>query len=161
HPTASDRPPSRIVGVGRLVEKKGFPTLLRACGKLHARGVSFTCDVIGSGAQEALLQEMIGRLGLDRVVRLRGGLPLEDVAEEVRRASVVVLPCVKAADGNVDALPTVLLEAMGSGVPVVSSAISGVPEIVVDGETGYLVPPGDEAALADAIERILRDPGSA
>jgi len=73
----------------------------------------------------------------------------------------VVLPCVVAADGNVDALPTVLLEAMGSGVPVVASAISGVPEIVVDGETGYLVPPGDAAALADAIERVLRHPAAA
>jgi len=160
HP-AVDRPPCRIVAVGRLVEKKGFPTLVQACSRLHARGTSFTCDVIGSGAQEALLRDMIGRLGLDGVVRLRGGLPLEDVAEEVRRATVVVLPCVVAADGNVDALPTVLLEAMGSGVPVVSSAISGVPEIVVDGETGYLVPPGDEAALADAIERVLQDPGAA
>ena len=161
HPAGDERPPARIFGIGRLVEKKGFPTLVRACALLEARGVPFTCEVIGSGPEEPLLRETIGNLGLDRVVRLRGGLPLEEVAAEVRRASVVVLPCIVAADGNVDALPTVLLEAMASGVPVVASAISGVPEIVVDGETGYLVPPGDAAPLADAIERVLRDPGAA
>jgi glycosyltransferase involved in cell wall biosynthesis len=158
---APHRPPSRILAVGRLVEKKGFATLVRACALLRARGVSFTCEMIGSGAQEALLRETIATLGLEQTVRLRGGLPLEEVAEEVRTASVVVLPCVVASDGNVDALPTVLLEAMGSGVPVVSTAISGVPEIVVEGETGHLVPPGDVAALADAIDKVLRDPAAA
>ena len=75
----------------------------------------------------------------------------------MRTASVVVLPCVVAADGNVDALPTVLLEAMACGLPVVSTALSGIPEIVADGETGYLVPPGDPAALAAAMRRLLED----
>ncbi len=75
----------------------------------------------------------------------------------MRTASVVVLPCVVAADGNVDALPTVLLEAMACGLPVVSTALSGIPEIVADGETGYLVPPGDPAALAAVMRRLLED----
>jgi len=123
--------------------------------------VPFTCDVIGAGPQESLLRELIASLGLERAIRLRGGLAVEDVADHVRRASVLVLPCIVGSDGNVDALPTVLLEAMASGVPVVSSAISGVPEIVVDGETGFLVAPGDASAVADAIEQVLRDPAKA
>jgi colanic acid/amylovoran biosynthesis glycosyltransferase len=160
-PAVEEKRSCRILGVGRLVEKKGFPTLIRACAMLRERGVTASCELIGSGVQEARLREMITDLGLDQIVVLRGGLPLEEVAHEIRTASVVVLPCMVASDGNVDALPTVLLEAMASGVPVVSSAISGIPEIVVEGETGHLVPPGDVVALADAIERILEDPGAA
>jgi len=75
----------------------------------------------------------------------------------MRTASLVVLPCVVAADGNVDALPTVLLEAMACGLPVVSTALSGIPEIVADGETGYLVPPGDPVRLAAVMAPVLED----
>lgn len=162
HPAAgTERAPGRILGVGRLVEKKGFTVLIQACRILQQRGVFFTCELIGSGPQEPLLREMIGEFGLDRVVFLRGGLPLEQIAAEMRTASLLALPCVVASDGNVDALPTVLLEAMGSGIPVVSSALSGVPEIIVDNETGYLVRPGDAVALADAMAAILQDPADA
>ena len=150
--------PGRILAVGRFVEKKGFPTLIEACGVLRQRGVPFTCDLIGSGNQQSLLEDLIASRGLGDRVTVRGALPLEQVASEMRGASLVVLPCVVAADGNMDALPTVLLEAMASGIPAVSTALSGIPEIVVDGETGYLVNPGDGAALAGAMEKILRDP---
>src|SRR3989454_2923589 len=110
HPAAGgEKPPSRILGVGRLVEKKGFPTLIRACAVLRERGIPFTCDLIGSGAQELALRTMITELDLGDAIVLRGGLPLEEIASEIRRASLVVLPCVVASDGNVDALPTVLL----------------------------------------------------
>ncbi len=152
--------PGRILAVGRFVEKKGFPTLIEACAVLRQRGIPFTCDLIGSGNQQALLEDLIARRGLGGQVTVRGALALEEVASEMRAASLVVLPCILAADGNMDALPTVLLEAMASGVPVVSTALSGIPEIVVDGETGYLVEPGDAVALAGAMERILREPAS-
>src|SRR5712692_1823336 len=148
----------RILAVGRFVEKKGFPTLIEACAVLRQRGVPFTCDLIGSGNQQALLEDLIARRGLGGQVTVRGALALEEVASEMRAASLLVLPCIMAADGNMDALPTVLLEAMASGVPVVSTALSGIPEIVVDGETGYLVEPGDAVALAGAMERILGEP---
>ena len=148
----------RILAVGRFVEKKGFPVLIEACGVLRQRGVPFTCDLIGSGNQQALLEDLIARRGLGGQVTLRGALALEEVALEMRAASLLVLPCITAADGNMDALPTVLLEAMASGVPVVSTALSGIPEIVVDGETGYLVEPGDAVALAGAMEKLLREP---
>jgi len=152
--------PGRILAVGRFVEKKGFPTLIEACAVLRQRGIPFTCDLIGSGNQQALLEDLIVRRGLGGQVTVRGALALEEVASEMRAALLVVLPCILAADGNMDALPTVLLEAMASGVPVVSTALSGIPEIVVDGETGYLVEPGDAVALAGAMERILREPES-
>jgi glycosyltransferase involved in cell wall biosynthesis len=148
----------RILGVGRLVEKKGFPVLVDACARLRASGVPFACDIVGAGAQEALLRATIEASHLGDAITLRGALPLEAVAETMRAATVVVLPCIRAADGNVDALPTVLLEAMATGVPVVSTRLSGIPEIIVDGETGFLVPPGDPGALADALDRLLADP---
>ena len=158
HPArAEDRLPGRILAVGRLVEKKGFPVLIQACDQLARQGVPFTCDLIGSGDQEPALRALVRERRLDDAVRLRGAVPVEQVAVEMRTASVVVLPCVVAADGNVDALPTVLLEAMACGLPVVSTALSGIPEIVADGETGYLVPPGDPAALAAAMRRLLED----
>jgi len=158
HPApAEDRLPGHILAVGRLVEKKGFPVLIQACDQLARQGVPFTCDVIGSGDQEPALRALVRERGLDDAVRLRGAVPVEQVAVEMRTASVVVLPCVVAADGNVDALPTVLLEAMACGLPVVSTALSGIPEIVADGETGYLVPPGDPAALAAVMRRLLED----
>ncbi len=158
--SAGLRVPGRILAVGRFVEKKGFPTLIEACGVLGRRGVPFTCDLIGAGDQQVLLEDLIANRGLGNRVRVWGALPLEQVAVEMRAASLVVLPCIVAADGNMDALPTVLLEAMASGIPTVSTALSGIPEIVVDGETGYLVEPGNSAALAGAMEKILRDPES-
>ena len=148
----------RILGVGRLVEKKGFPILVEACARLRARGIGFACDIVGAGPQEALLREAIDATNLGTSVTLLGALPLEAIAETMRGASVVVLPCIRAADGNVDALPTVLLEAMASGVPVVSTRLSGIPEIIVDGETGFLVPAGDPEALSEALGRVLADP---
>ena len=152
-----ERIPGRMLAVGRLVEKKGFFILIQACGLLAQRGVPFSCHLIGSGEEEPALRALVRALGLERAVQFRGALPVEQVAAAMRTASLVVLPCVVAADGNVDALPTVLLEAMACGLPVVSTALSGIPEIVADGETGYLVPPGDPAALAAAMRRLLED----
>jgi len=158
--TAGPGTPGRILAVGRFVEKKGFPTLIEACGLLGQRGIPFRCDLIGSGTQQALLEDLIASRGLGDRVTVRGALPLEQVAFEMRAASMVVLPCIVAADGNMDALPTVLLEAMASGIPAISTTLSGIPEIVVDGATGYLVEPGDAAALAGAVEKVLWDPQS-
>jgi glycosyltransferase involved in cell wall biosynthesis len=156
-----ERLPGRMLAVGRLVEKKGFHVLIQACGLLAQQGVPFTCDIIGTGDEEPALRALIRALGLEHTVLLPGALPVERVAAAMRTAALVVLPCVVAADGNVDALPTVLLEAMACGLPVVSTALSGIPEIVADGETGYLVPPGAAAPLAAALGRVLADPALA
>ncbi len=159
-PYAAARP-GRIVAVGRLVPKKGFDVLIEACHLLRRRGVAFTCEIFGSGAGETSLREQVERSGLRSLVSLPGSLTTEEVGERLREAAVVALPCVVDTQGNVDALPTVLLEAMGTARPVVSTRLSGIPEIVADGETGLLVPPRDAAQLADALQALLSDPARA
>ena len=147
-----------VLGIGRLVEKKGFDVLVAACRILADRGARFVCEIIGGGELARPLQARIDDLGLGNVVSLCGALPTEDVARRLGDAAVLVAPCVAASDGNVDALPTVIIEAMASGVPVVSTRLSGIPEMIVEGETGRLVEPGDAAGLAGAIAAVIDDP---
>lgn len=152
----SDRPPV-IAAVGRLVEKKGFADLLHACAALVARGVTFRCRIVGDGALGPSLAARVAGLGLDDHVALLGARPQDEVRGIVQGAAVLAAPCVVAGDGNRDGLPTVLLEAMALGTPCVSTPVTGIPEVVRDGETGLLVPPHSPAALADALERLLQD----
>ena len=152
----AERPPM-IAAVGRLVEKKGFAVLVEACATLAARGRSFRCVIVGTGPLEEDLLEMIARHGLEDRVSLLGPRPQDEVREIMRNAAVLAAPCVVADDGNRDGLPTVLLEASALGTPVVSTPVTGIPEVVRDGETGLLVPERDPSALADALERLLED----
>lgn len=153
-----DRPPS-IVAVGRLVEKKGFDVLLRACALLKARGVSFDCQIIGEGPLGEALRAQVATFGLDDVVVMPGALPRPDVAAAFGVAAACVLPCVIAADGDRDGLPTVLVEAMALGTPCISTDVTGIPELVRHRDTGLCVAQNDPVALADAIARLLRDGG--
>jgi glycosyltransferase involved in cell wall biosynthesis len=150
--------PARIVAVGRLVEKKGFADLIEACGLLDGRGRRFECQIIGEGPLEGELQGQIERWGLQGKVELLGPRPESEVMRHMQGAAVFALPCVVGADGNRDGLPTVLLEAMALGTPCVSTDVTGIPEVVRDGETGLAVAQHDPAALAGAIERLLVDP---
>lgn len=154
-PTPTTRP--RILGVGRLVEKKGFHHLIDACAILHQRGIDFECHIIGKGEWHDRLQTQIETLGLHKCVKLLGAKPQDKVRNAYRAARLFALPCVVGADGNRDGLPTVMLEAMACGLPVVSTPITGNPEIVDHGENGLLVPAGDAAALADALAQLLTD----
>jgi colanic acid/amylovoran biosynthesis glycosyltransferase len=149
--------PLRIVSVGRLVDKKGVRVLLDACGRLKDRR-AFRCEVYGDGPMMPSLQSRIIELGLGSQVTLHGSRPHFEVLAAIRSASVFALACVQAANGDRDATPNVLLEAMATAIPVVSTRMSGIPEIVRDGVDGLLVPPGDAVALADAIERLADDP---
>jgi glycosyltransferase involved in cell wall biosynthesis len=158
--TGSTEPPL-VVGVGRLIEKKGFALLIRACALLRDRGVSFRCAIVGKGPCESELRVLVRDLGLDELVELAGALPRDELLELYSRATVVAAPCVVGSDGNRDGLPTVLVEAMALGVPVVATNVTGIPELVEDGRTGWLVPAGDTEALANAIGRVLEDPRSA
>lgn len=153
----SPREPGTILSVGRLIEKKGFIHLVRACALLAQRGMLARCEIVGEGPEKATLSEEINRLGLRGRVHLVGAWAQERVARALSRAAVFALPCVAAKDGNMDALPTVLLEAMAAGCPCVSTRLSGIPEIIEDGVTGRLVPPGDDAALAAAVGDLLAD----
>lgn len=152
-----DRGPG-ILFVGRLVEKKGLPDLLDACALLSGRGVRFECGIVGGGEVEADLRARIDRLGLGGCVQLLGPRPQGEVIRRIREAAAVAVPCVIGEDGNRDGLPTVLLEAMALGTPCVSTDVTGIPELLRDGETGLLVPQRDPAALAAALERLLSDP---
>jgi len=154
----ADRPP-QIVGVGRLVEKKGFVDLIDACALLARRGRDFDCRILGTGELTGELRARIERLGLEDRVHLTGPRPQNELREHLHGAAVFAAPCIHAADGNRDGLPTVLLEAMAMGTPCVSTDVTGIPEVVRDGETGLQVPQRDPAALATAIERLLDDAG--
>jgi glycosyltransferase involved in cell wall biosynthesis len=101
---------------------------------------------------------MIADLGLDDRVEICGALPHEEVIARYRRASLFVLPCVQSPDGNMDGIPNVLLEAMAMQIPVISTRVSAIPELITDGENGVLVEPGDRLGLAEAIEALMRSP---
>jgi glycosyltransferase involved in cell wall biosynthesis len=146
-----------VLAVGRLIEKKGFADLVRACALLRLSGRRFRCLIVGKGPLEEELHALIHNLALREAVELPGPVPREQLLELYRRASVVVAPCVVGSDGNRDGLPTVLIEAMALGVPVVSTDVTGIPELVEHGVTGLLVPQHDPDAIARAIERILVD----
>ncbi len=153
---AADAPPV-ILAIGRFVEKKGFPYLLDACAILRDRGLSFRCQIIGGGPLREALQARITNLDLEQIVTLEGARNQEALVACYAAATVVTLPCVVLDNGDRDGIPNVLVEAMSSGCPVVSTAISGIPELIQDGENGLLVPPRDAVALADSLERVLRD----
>lgn len=152
------RDPGLILGVGRLVEKKGFATLIQACALLAQRGLDFRCEIIGAGEQQGQLAALIAQMRLDRQVSLVGPKPQDAVLAAYQRAAIFALPCMVASDGNRDGLPTVMLEAMAAGLPVVATTVTGNPEIVDHGVSGLLVEPEDAAALAEALARLLQDP---
>lgn len=146
-----------VVAVGRLIPKKGFDVLIDACASLARRGREFTCSIIGSGDLEHRLLEQIDRLEIGQHVSLLGPLPQREVIERIRGSRILAAPCVVGKDGNRDGLPTVLLEAMALGTPCISTDVTGIPEIVNDGETGLLVPNADPLSLANAMERLFAD----
>lgn len=151
------RATARIMAVGRFDPIKGFIHLIDACAQLKAQGVPFECDIIGDGPLRPALEQAIARHGLQTQVRLTGALPQQAVREYMRQATMFVLPSVMLADGNADGIPVALMEAMASGLPAISTRVSGIPELITDGVSGLLVPPGDAEALAGAIRRLLDD----
>ncbi len=157
-PRASEPEPPTILAVARLVEKKGVGHLIRAADILRGQGRSFRVQIIGDGDLRQVLENQVAERGLQDRVTLLGAQPHEKVRLAYARASIFVLPCLVAADGDRDGLPVVLLEAMASGLPVVSTSVVGIPELIASERDGLLVPPNDPRALADALARLLVDP---
>ena len=151
------RPPV-VVAVGRLVEKKGFHHLLDAIALLVRRGRTVHLDLVGGGIEQAGLKARADALGVAGQVTFHGPLTQLEARDRIRGAAVLAAPCIVGADGNRDGLPTVILEGLALGTPVVATPVTGIPEAVVDGHTGLLVPEGDVPALADALCRLLDDP---
>ena len=149
----------QIVSIGRLIEKKGFADLIDACAILRDRKIAFTCKIIGEGPLEEALREAISSKDLKERVVLAGSLPSSEIHTLLLQDThVFALPCVVEQDGGMDNLPTVIMEAMAAGVPCVSTRLAGVPEMVKEGETGYLVEPGDVEGTAHALEQLVCNP---
>ncbi len=147
-----------ILSVGRFVQKKGFDHLVAACAQLRHDGVKFRCVIVGErgDAYDGICSQ-IGALGLADCVQLRSAVTQDELRGIYRAASVFALPCQVTADGDRDGFPNVLAEAMAMGVPVVTTAISGIPEMIDDGVHGLLVQSGHSQGLAGALQRVLTD----
>jgi len=155
---ASDGAAADVVAVGRLVEKKGFDTLVDAAALLARDRPGLSVRVIGDGPWRERLQRRVDDAGLEAVVRLTGPAPHAEALQAIAAAAVFCLPARRAADGDLDALPVVLREAQARAVPVVTTTVAGIGE-VVDDDCGWLVPPADPVALAGALRAALADPG--
>jgi len=149
--------PVVLLSVGRAVPKKGYDDLLEALARLPAT-LSWRLVHIGGGPLLPSLRRRAAALGLADRIDWLGPQPQDTVLRHYRRADLFVLASRIAADGDRDGLPNVLMEAQSQGLAVVSTRVSGVPELVVDGTTGVLVPPGDAAALAEALAALMVDP---
>ena len=155
------RPPTvrpRILSIGRLIEFKGFRELIAACAELKKCSIEFECEIIGDGPLRGALQSAIAAAGLDGIVRLSGALQQEEVMRHLADCDVFALASIVNSQGASDILPTVILEAMATARPVVSTRLAGIPEIVRDGESGLLVASGHVEAFANALESLFRDP---
>ncbi|PSB05113.1 glycosyltransferase [Merismopedia glauca] len=146
-----------ILFVGRLIEKKGGLILIEACAQLRDWDCEFHCQIIGTGSCQRQLIERIKELNLGLQVEIVGPRPQNEVFAALQQAAAFAAPYVVGTDGNRDGLPTVLLEAMALGTPCVATDVTGIPEIVRDGETGLLVPQHDVKALAIALKQLLNN----
>jgi colanic acid/amylovoran biosynthesis glycosyltransferase len=146
-----------ILCIGTLHEVKGQTHLIEACRQLRAQGIEFECQLVGDGPDRAALERQAAASGLADVVRFHGRLTRDEVAQLLQQADVVATPSVPSRDGRREGIPVVLMEAMCSGVAVVASRLSGIPELVEDEQCGLLCPPGDAGALAVALQRLYHD----
>lgn len=155
--TVSDSGAVQILSVGRLVAFKGFEYLIEACEQLRQRSIQFRCEIVGDGPLRKNLQQHIDGLRLGSFISLAGALPQDCVLEKLRRCDIFSLASTTDEQGASDVFPTVILEAMASARPVVSTILAGIPEAVVDKETGLLVPAGESGLFADALETLCRN----
>jgi len=153
----SCRVAGRILTVGRLVPKKGHTVLIDALRIVAGRGIPFEWRVVGGGPLRDELHAAAQRAGIADRVAFVGARPQDEIVYEYAQASIFALTPLVLDDGDRDGIPNVLREAMATGVPVLTAAISGIPELVTDGRTGWLVPPRDPIAIADVLSVALTD----
>lgn len=148
----------RIACIGRLTEVKGQKYLVQALRLLCDEGVAVTCQLVGDGPDRAALEKYVKRLELSDQISFMGNMTRGQIAQLLHGTDVLVAPSVPTRDGRREGIPIVLMEAMATGLPVIASRLSGIPELVEDGVEGLLVPAGDARALAEAIRRLQGDP---
>lgn len=147
-----------IFCVGTLHEVKGQTYLIEACRLLRERGIPFHCHFLGDGPDESMLKAQTAQAGLIDQIHFHGRLQHQEIVELLKGADVLVAPSVPTQDGRKEGIPVVLMEAMASGLPVISTNMSGIPELVEDGLNGFLTKPGDAQAVADDLQRLYLDP---
>jgi glycosyltransferase involved in cell wall biosynthesis len=147
-----------IISIGRLIEKKGFGDLIDACAQLKSHGRQFGCEIIGEGPLENALRSQITGNGLESCVKLVGPRTQGEIALRLAHATIFVLPSIREEGGGMDNLPTVIMEAMAAGLPVISTRIGGIPEMVEDGFNGILIPQRDPETLCAALESMIANP---
>ena len=158
--TSASPPPSDsplIYSVSQVVERKGYPYLIQACKILDQRGIKFRCQIAGDGPDLSELESLINQLGLSDKVQLLGRVFQEDLIAQLGQAHIFVLPCITAENGDMDGVPVVLMEAMSMAIPCVSTRVSGIPELIQEGE-GLMVDEQDIQALADALQSLIENP---
>ncbi len=160
-PYPSEDGAPRFLAIGRLVPKKGFDSLVRAVRILADDGLDVHVTILGDGPERGRLEALVAELDVAGAVELPGSVDNQAVFAQVSRCRALVAPSVRDAEGNIDGIPNVILEAMSMARPIVGSDLSGIPEVVTTGETGVLVPPGDAAAVAAAMGEIAEDPDHA
>jgi glycosyltransferase involved in cell wall biosynthesis len=158
-PRAVESSTLTILSIGRLVEKKGFLDLLDACARLMEKGNRFTCVICGDGPMRGALLARRDELGLTSTVSLIDARPQRELLPLFERADVFALVPYVTADGDRDGVPNVLVEAMACGLPVVSTAIGGVPDLVRHGENGLLAAPRDTETVARYLAELLDHTG--
>ena len=151
---------TRILSISRLVEKKGLDILLEAASKLKTKYKlkDLQFDIVGQGPLQGSLQKQSAKLGLKKLVKFHGAVDDNTIARLYNDSVMFALPCVIDKHGDRDGIPVTLMESMALGVPVVSTNVSGIPELIVNGETGLVVPPSNAQALAEAIYNLYNDP---
>ncbi len=146
-----------ILSASRLEEKKGFPDLLHACQQLKQRGHQFRCVIYGDGSLRAELDDLVNQLDLSNHVTLAGACTQQELRRMMPQADIFALTPFVTADGDRDGVPTVLAEAMACGVPVVSTTVAGIPELVTHDYNGLLTAPHDIENVTTALAALLNN----
>jgi glycosyltransferase involved in cell wall biosynthesis len=149
---------NRLLTVARLVEKKGYPYGIKAVNKLIKHGYNVEYHIVGTGEKKERLQQQVKEHGIEDHVEFLGHVSDERLQKELSEAAVFILPCIIAEDGDRDAMPVVLKEAMASETACVSTTVSAIPELITDGHDGLLVPEKEPDGLASAIQELLNNP---
>jgi glycosyltransferase involved in cell wall biosynthesis len=154
-------PPFRLLAAGRFVRKKGFSLLLEACRLLAEHGVDFQLTLAGDGPERPQIVKLLREYNLTERVELPGFVAHRQIARLLQQAHLFIMPSLVAPSGDRDGIPTVILEALLHEVPVVATEVSGIPEVVIPGDTGWLTTPEDPQALARDMLAALSDPTEA
>ncbi len=149
--------PPIILCASQLVARKGIADLVRACAFLKKRDIPFRCQIAGDGEERGNLETLTRKLDLESYITFLGAYQADDLIPLMREADCFVLPCIVTPSGDVDGIPVVLMEAMASGLPVISTSVGGIPELIQDGQNGLLVEQQNPSAVADAIKRLFGD----